>query len=297
MIRMHKKIITMTAYKRPDYTKLVIDNLKNCIGFEDYLLLARIEPGYPEVEIIFKDLPNCKLIINDGPRGCGVNTYKILEEGFKRSDFVIHMEDDTIPGIDCLKYFEYLNKRYKDDNSIFTVSAFNRMSNSEISRLNPTDYFSINKCQSFTGWIWGTWNSRWQEIREKWVNEDPPGWDHNINRNIRKGRYEIVPTLPRSLNIGSENSLHAIPYIWKKCQHSQIWVNNAPNIEEILQSNLLPSSILSRLSDNGIQINELPYLVKNATNGTSSCPSECGDDRFAILTVLGIGIGFLAFPH
>lgn len=273
----------MTAYKRPDYTKIVIDNLKNCIGFKDYLLLARIEPGHPEVERIFKDLPNCEVTINDGDPGCGINTFKIIEKGFGMSDFVVHMEDDTVPGIDSLKYFEWINDRYKDDKNIFTATAYNR-----VSEIDPQRYFSVNRCQSFTGWMWATWKDRWEEIRGEWTNLDPPGWDHNLNRNIRNGRSEISPVLPRSQNIGAEGGLHATPHIWKKCQRSDIWVNNAPFIQDILLSNILSSSTLS--NDN---INDLAYFETSS----DSCPAECYDPRIAIIGIVGIGYLYLLYKQ
>lgn len=269
----YKKIITMTAWRRPDYTKQVIENLKRCIGFEEYTLLPTIEPGYPEILKAFDGLYNCEVIVNDQRLGCTENTLKALQRGFNISDFVIHMEDDTVPGIDSLKYFEWIYKTYKDDKKIFTASAFNR-----ISKINPKNYFTVYRCHYFTGWMWSTWIDRFEEMIKEWNFP----WDVNINKNLRGNRYEICPSLPRSQNIGEHLGTYTRPGLWKRTQYSPIWVNNAPDISNILSSNILPPNISHDIS-------ELSYFEIPSTG----CPIECN-----IVGIAGIiGITYLYLKH
>lgn len=227
---MYRKIITMTAWRRPGYTKQVIDNLKNCIGIEEYTLLPTIEPGFPDVIELFSNIPNCEVIVNDERLGCGKNTLKALQRGFETSDFVIHLEDDTVPGIDSLKYFEWIYKTYKDDKQIFTVTAYNRIR--DINNIEPQNYFTSYRQKWFTGWLWGTWLDRFEEMSKKWNFES---WDTNINKKIRGNRYEICPAVPRSQNIGEYLGTNVRPSYWRKYHYSPIWINNIlnPNHSEI----------------------------------------------------------------
>lgn len=270
------KVITMTAWRRPDYTLQVVNALKNCIGFEDYHILPTIEPGYSAVSRIFDNIPNCEVIVNDRKLGCAANTLKALQRGFDISDFVIHMEDDTVPGIDSLKYFEWVNNRYKDDKEIFTVTAYNR-----IIKIDPQKYFSTHRCHYFTGWMWGTWRDRFEEMERNW---DFNAWDVNINKKIRGNRYEICPNLPRSQNIGEHLGTYTTPYNWKKCQHSDTWINSIPGISDILSSTILPSNLSK-------DINDISYFEIFS----SSCLPECYDPGIGIIGIIGISCLYLFY--
>lgn len=273
---MYRKVISMTGWKRLDYTKQVIDSLKSCIGFEDYTLLPTIEPGYPEVVKVFEGLPNCNLIVNDQRLGCAANTLKALQRGFDISDFVIHMEDDTVPGIDSLKYFEYIYKTYKDDKEIFTATAYNRTA-----KIEPKDYFTAHRCPNFTGWMWATWKDRFEEMKEKW---DFNAWDVGINKKIRGNRYEICPSLSRSKNIGEFLGTYTTSNNWRMCQYSPIWVNNALDISSILPSTILSPNLSRDISD-------ISYFEIYS----GSCLPECADPVFGIVGVIGISCLYLFY--
>lgn len=225
----YRKVITMTGWRRPEYTKQVIDNLKNCIGFEEYTILPTIEPGYPKVLDIFNNLPNCNLVVNDTRLGCETNTFKALQRGFDISDFVIHLEDDTVPGIDSLRYFEWAYDTYKNDEQIFTVTAYNRVR--DINTINSQDYFSAYRQKWFTGWFWGTWIDRFEEMSKRW--DFHQSWDKNINKKIRGNRYEICPSIPRSQNIGENLSTSVRSNYWRMYHYSPFWVNNVLNFSDI----------------------------------------------------------------
>ncbi len=218
---MYKKVITMTAWRRPEYTKQVIDNLKKCIGFEEYILLPTIEPEYPEVLKTFNGLSNCKMVVNNKRLGCPSNTFKALKRGFDISDFVIHLEDDTVPGIDSLKYFEWTYRTYKDDKEVFTACAYNKMKN-----INPENYFTVYKLRWFTPWLWCTWIDRFEEMKKNW---DFNSFGPNINHKVRKNRYEIRPCIARSQNIGEHAGTYNNSGLWRKDQYNPIWINNISN--------------------------------------------------------------------
>ena len=246
---MYQKVITMTAWRRPAYTKQVIDNLKRCIGFEEYTILPTIEPGYPEILDSFKDLSNCNIIVNDTRLGCGANTLKALQRGFEISDFVIHIEDDTVPGIDSLRYLEWAKKTYENDKEIFTVTAYNRIR--DINNIEPQNYFTSYRQKWYTGWIWGTWIDRFEEMPRKWNFES---WDVNINKKLRGKRYEICPSIPRSQNIGEYSGINVRPNFWRKYHYSPFWINNILNPSNISSSDFQISSDFSDIISNNLNL-------------------------------------------
>lgn len=223
---MNNKVITMTAWRRVEYTKTVLENLKQCSGFKNYLLLPTIEPGYPEVIKLFDDISNCEVIVNSDVLGNRLNSLKALQRGFDISDFVIHIEDDTVPGVDSLKYFEWASERYKDDKTIFAVTAYNKTHS-----IHPDNYFTVYRHQWFTAWLWGTWKDRFKEMEKNW-DYSRLGWDHSINK-MRGERYELCPNLSRSHNIGEKYGTNATPHIWKKVHYNPIWVNSVFNMKDL----------------------------------------------------------------
>lgn len=218
---MYKKVITMTAYKRPSYTKQVVDNLKKCIGFDRYLLLVNIEPGYPETVRAFDTLSNCNIVVNERVLGCATNTLRAIQRGFEMSDFVIHLEDDTVPGIDSLKYFEWVYNTYKEDKDIFTATAYNMTKD-----VNSTNYFTSYRWHWFTPWMWCTWIDRFEEMAREW---DFTAWDNKVNI-LRKDRCELCPHVARSQNIGEYLGVHVSPDYWRQNQYNSVWINSIPNV-------------------------------------------------------------------
>lgn len=221
---MYKKVITMLAYKRPEYTKQVVDALKKCIGFDEYVLLPTLDPGYPRVLKAFEGLSNCHIVVNETRIGANLSMLQALQRGFDVSDFVIHLEDDIVPGIDSLKYFEWINQTYKDNKNIFTATAYSRETD-----IKPEDYFTVYKQKFFTCWLWGTWKDRFEEIEKEWNREGH--LDHAMAYELLKGRCEIVPHLARSHNIGEYDSANNnTQEFYKTWHYNPVWVNNIPNI-------------------------------------------------------------------
>src|SRR5437870_3482062 len=99
-----KKVITMVLYNRPDYTKAVLDALRRCDGIGEYLILPHIEPGNEAVQALAKgiDFARVQITVNRQRLGIGRNTYLAWEHGFRKAEFIIHVEDDTLPARDCL---------------------------------------------------------------------------------------------------------------------------------------------------------------------------------------------------
>ena len=103
------KIITLAAWRRPDYFSQVVKSLENAEGIENYLILVSIDGGYPQrqtemVAILRESKLNYETFVHEQNLGCAGNTGFILKKGFARADRVIHFEDDTVLHPDCLRF-------------------------------------------------------------------------------------------------------------------------------------------------------------------------------------------------
>ncbi len=218
----NSKIITMTAYKRPEYTKQVIDSLSRCIGIDNYTLLIGIDPGYVSVSKLFYNIDFVKheIFINHSLQGCSHNTYLAIARGFERSDYVIHVEDDTLLACDALLYFEHCFNAYMHDKSIFTIVAYSRSK----SDMDKDSYYKVMKNKWYTPWGWATWKDRWTEMDAEWDHGiSKGGWDVNLNQNVRRDRFEVLPCLARCQNIGEQNGTYCTPEHHRERQFNPFW--------------------------------------------------------------------------
>ena len=104
------RVITMTSYRRPDYTREVLNALAKCEGISDWLFLPNVEPGNDEVIAAFREWDACesRLVVNDKRLGLNKNTHDAVYQAFKlRADVMLHLEDDTVPSPDALHYFDW----------------------------------------------------------------------------------------------------------------------------------------------------------------------------------------------
>src|SRR5258708_27676946 len=141
-----KKVITMVLYNRPDYTKAVLEALRRCDGIGDYLLLPHIEPGDEEVLALVKsiDFAGVKITLNRRRLGTGRNTFLAWRHGFREADFIVHIEDDTVPARDCLRFMEHCREAYRDDQEIFSVAAYNKLP------CAPSRYYDVSRRRPYT---------------------------------------------------------------------------------------------------------------------------------------------------
>jgi len=214
------KTITMTLFNRPKYTKLVLDCLSKCEDIEKYYLMIFVDPGNQEVV----DLANSvkfvskEVTTNKRKLGCDRNIYNAINNGFKRSDYNIHIEDDICPGKDMLKYFEFCDYRYRYDPTVLTVCAYHK------GHCDEDHYDRIFRNPWFTPWGWATWKDRWEEIERQWDFNN--AWDIHFNNVIRKDRFEIRPYLARAQNIGELAGAHVSADVFWKDHYNEFWVDS-----------------------------------------------------------------------
>lgn len=221
------KIITLSLFNRPKYTIQVLDNLALCRGIQDYRVIPIIDvlPNSNNVEVMYEILQKyliSKKLNIDAPRipdrnlGCNLAIYTCLNTGFLFTNYLIHIEDDILLAPDALEYFEWANKQYKDNKSVFTVDTYNNLASQGV---QSTDYQTVSRAKSFKPWGWATWIDRWEEIKDLWQFGFEPrtingtkfeggGWDLCMKKVLRGDRYRIYPNLARCINIGAEQGAH-----------------------------------------------------------------------------------------
>jgi hypothetical protein len=211
------KVITTVHYNRPTYTAQVLAALRACPGIEDYTLLARLEPGCPEVIDQFDaiDWMPTEIQVNPEVEGCNRNTHTALAWGFERAEQVIHVEDDIVLTPDALAYFEWALTRYRIDPSVRAIVAW--VCSTEASR--P---FRCYRASWFNPWGWATWRDRWEAMQPGWVTAPDKirSWDDGIHVWITQtdGR-SIFPCLSRCQNIGAVDGIHVPNAVWHAQHH------------------------------------------------------------------------------
>jgi len=218
-----RKIITMVLWNRPDYTKAVLTALHQCEGVNDYLLLPHVEPGNDEVVSLAEsiDFAEAQVTVNPERLGIGRNTYLAWQQAFRKADFIIHIEDDTVPSPDCLRYMEHCCPAYRRDQRTFSVSSYNRL------RCHPRLHHAICRRPPYTCWLVGLWKDRWEWIRRRW-NPDPERYATYLTNQVRHYELdEIYPLLSRRQNIGAERGVHVPSPEWHRAnQHTEHWAGN-----------------------------------------------------------------------
>jgi hypothetical protein len=169
-----------------------------------------------------------------------------MDAGFEKSSFVILIEDDTLVGPDGLVYFQYARETFADDPKVFTVSGYSDVPHTKATtaaegvEIPEEMHFSVGIRHHYTPWVWGTWQDRYNRIRDEWY-----GWDVHMNHyaptyetfdplrfgeGLRGRRYEVFPVLSRANNIGFEGGKHADRYAaeaMKDQQYLTHWAGNA----------------------------------------------------------------------
>lgn len=232
------KTISVSLYRRPNYTKQVLDALLECANIRDYHIVICCEPPSTRVKQINHDIENTieiakgfdhdnkLVVVNKNPLGCSMNIYSSIYNTFANTttDFHIHFEDDTVPSKDCLIYFEWAKEYYKQDSSVGVVGAYERIGCAD--SFKPTieyseHYISDNRRKSakrkwFNPWGWGIWRDRWEknlaEPLYKRIHSPGPylSWDILTKRTLvdDQNLHQTYPLVSRIQNIGALNGLH-----------------------------------------------------------------------------------------
>lgn len=206
--------ITVSAYNRPLYLAQTLAALRSCDGIADCRVVVLLDPCDETVHCSaiaarygFESFAYSQRV------GCNNAIRYALAYGFETmgSEFHVHLEDDTVPTRDCLRWFAWARDTYRDHARIMNVSGYQRISNG-----------CVHECGArrwFTPWGWGIWRDRWQGLAAGWVPNDATSWDVVVNHVLRAGRSEVFPTVSRIQNIGAERGTHVPSAEWHTANH------------------------------------------------------------------------------
>lgn len=210
--------ITVSAYNRPDYLRQTLAALRRCDGIEKCQVIVFVDPSEATESCveISKDFGFSYGIYSDR-LGCNRAIHAAMSYGFNHmgSEFHVHLEDDTVPTRDFLRWMAWARDRYRDDPAVMNVSGYQQRSNARLDECGLRRWFS--------SWGWGIWRDRWTGLDWAWAKNDLPSWDVVVCHYLRAGRYEAFPTVSRIQNIGAENGTHVhFPEWHAKFQHVPI---------------------------------------------------------------------------
>jgi len=254
------KVITIKAWRRPDYYQQVISALEKCPGIDDYIIYTVVDHTDPQYGFLSKHTYignksrlNIFTIPAQTPLGCAGATRMCLEVGFNGTDndFIIHLEDDTVPSRDFIKFMEFSDRVYKENPEVFVVHAHNRHPEwPEGDKEDLLSQVSLRKGIT-TYWGWGIWRRLWDEMKDNffgihWVTGDEPepilegeeflkqivyaddgSWGWPMLKYWPKGRKEVFPVISRIQNIGKERGRFCVDQdIYYNRHHTPVWAED-----------------------------------------------------------------------
>lgn len=226
-----QKVITMTAYRRNDYTREVLDSLAACHGVADWLFLPHVEPGYDEVIETVRGFSACESIVEINPerKGLNRNTHAAVSCGAARNpDVLLHIEDDTVLAPDALLWFEWavceIMTKKKCGPNVLLASGYNGV------KQKPTETHVGNVRKIWCPWGWATNSGGLQFLLAKWNFRNPKCFTCHFRRVYHHTRWEIFPSLSRVQNIGYTAGENGRTAEWYRANHRAPYVadSNTP---------------------------------------------------------------------
>lgn len=220
------RVVTMTAYRRPAYTRQVLAALARCDGIADWILLPNAEPGNEEVISAFQawDVCESRLVVNRRRLGLNRNTHKAVLRAIElRADTIVHLEDDTVPSTDALRYFDWAVRdalsRDKRHTLLF-ASGYCKPCREP----GPEQSHTCGVRPVWTPWGWAVDLPRLKWLVSHWCFKNPKCFTCHIKATYRRTRSELFPHLSRIQNIGYEAGENGRTPEWYRKNHRTPWV-------------------------------------------------------------------------
>ena len=220
--------VVMTAHARPDYLRETLESWSRVRGLED--LISRrvcIDPSdEQETAAALAWDHGWDVRVNASRLGVLVNPVESVGAMFREplgADFVILAEEDVVVSADILEYFAWA-QQFLGDPSVVLVCAHTRTG--ELPGKPAPDV--VRRLPGFASvLIWGCWRGDWLRLIEPTWDRDyssaavgePGGWDHNLQRILRRaGLFSVAPDQSRSDHIGEHGGTHCGPAFFPHTQ-------------------------------------------------------------------------------
>lgn len=228
----------MTAYRRPAYTREVLNALAECDGIAEWLLLPNVEPGNEEVIATFREFAacECRLVLNRERLGLNRNTQAALMRAFDlKAQVIVHLEDDTVPSPDALRYFEWAVReillpdiKSSDGHQILLASGYHKPN----AEPHPDQSHLCTTRPIWTPWGWAVDRPRLIWLLANWCTRNPRCFTCTFKSHYRRTRREVYPLLSRIQNIGYELGENGRTPQWYRANHRSPWVADAGTASE-----------------------------------------------------------------
>jgi hypothetical protein len=241
---MPNKVIAVTLSHRIGYTHWLLEALCQCYGFDEYKVIFSVDwdERYPQDsdEVLnmasgFRTSCHDKTeIYRHRPRlGIDENKLWVLPRAFEETDFVICLEDDTIPAPDFLRYMEWAELEFRGIAKVLAVSGYHKLNEPLPSRIQKSMFEAFGR-KGFNTWGWGMWKDRWQRFMaddaahyRKYAGALVNGKFDAYFRDIAlaQGLYTIQPRLARIQNVGKDQGEHAVPEEFLRIDYNEhgVW--------------------------------------------------------------------------
>jgi len=247
------KVLVITLYRRPKYTQMLFDALQRCYGIEDYTVFISCDyneefhDGCIESQAIAHRFAQSReegkthIYVNNPRLGVDLNKLFILPKAFQETDYLVFLEDDTIPAPDALRYFEW-GRQFKDDQSIVAVCGYDRYHDMDYHQLvlREQPYTVVKKDKTFSSWGWAMWRDRYERIYGMDGMKYIPNVDHPNGRfdwflfwQFQEGEGCLFPRLPRVQSVGGEMGEHTPNPEWhRENEYNPLgaWSQDMPDI-------------------------------------------------------------------
>ncbi len=244
----NKPTIVITLCRRPDYTHRMLEALSQCYGIDDYDLLFSVDfderhereswdtYGLAVDFRTFYRHPACEVYHHKPRLGIDRNKMWAIPRAFEYTDFVIALEDDTIPAMDFLRYMEWAREAFRADPQCMAVSGYSNPTTE-----TPEDFlYQAFRREGFNTWGWGMWQNRWRKLfgdgsrYVAYAGDLVDGLFDRYFRDLSHAKaYDIVqPAVARVQNVGELNGEHTIPEQFMRTDYNRIGAWLMPNLPD-----------------------------------------------------------------
>jgi len=230
----------MTGWRRPELTNAVLDSLAQCCGSDRYEVLLHLEPGHEAeiLKVVGKPRPFVvHTSVNKTVLGISTNTLAALEHGFARSEFVVHLEDDSLLLPNALRFFEWFDDRraLREVHRLATLSAYSTHQGLNHDTAAPDEVFVQ---RWFSCSAWATWRDTWQAMKRSWGGDARGFARHVCGFQLLHDLHQAYPgqSLCKNIGFGAAGSVNAgqgFTMPGQVCDHVAVprdyWISRLPS--------------------------------------------------------------------